>query len=281
MVLAIVPSDLVTPFQTGNTLQIVFMAVMVGMAAVMIGSKTEQFREMLGQANMVTLRLVESICGFMAVYIVSSLTLLFWENGMAVFRSLWKPLLLCMVLSFLLMGISLAWVSLKLKAPLLRLLRKVLPGYLIGLTTASSTAAFGTMLEENEHALGIDPQLSNFGTPLGMILCSPSLSVGFLAILYFLAEYEHTEVSLVWFIVAWLVVTIVAVAIPPVSGGTLIGLGVVLAQLQISDNCLGIAGSLVLMGDFFMTSAKIVIQQMELVLEADHWKLLDPEKLRS
>ena len=74
---------------------------------------------------------------------------------------------------------------------------------------------------------------------------------------------------------------ICAYTAPPVSGGTLIGLGVVLAQFQISGDCLGIAGTLVLMGDFFMTSATLVILQMELVHEADHWKLLDLEKLRS
>lgn len=281
MILAVIPSDPVTPFQTGNTLQIVFMALMIGSTTVLLGSRSATVREMFIQANMVVLRIVGAVCSFLPVYIFSSLTMMFWENGMGIFLSIWKPLVLCMVMTLLLLCISVVTVSIKKKVPLPALIRKVMPGYLIGLTTASSTAAFGTILDENENALGIDPQLSNFGTPLEMILSSSTMSTGYLAVLYFLIEYNGVEITPLWFISAWLLVTIISFALPPVSGGTLIGLSVILAQFHVSSACLGMAGTLVLICDFFMTSARIIILQMELVHEADHWNMLDFNKLRS
>ena len=281
MIFAIIPKDPVTPFQTGNTLQIVFMAVLTGATTVMLGSQAARFREVLIQFNVVVLKLISGICRFLPVYIFSSLTSMFWVNGMSIFRTIWKPLLLCMVMSVLLMVISLVYISLRYHVSLTRLVKKILPGYLIGVTTASSTAAFGTILEENEKGLGIDTQLSNFGTPLEMILNASTMSAGFIAIVYFLIEYSGIEITPLWFVSAWLLITIIAFALPPVSGGTLIGLSVILAQFHIDQSCLGMAGTLVLVGDFFMTSARIVIMQMELVHEADHWKLLDVEKLRA
>lgn len=281
MIFAIIPKDPVTPFQTGNTLQIVFMAVLIGATTVMLGSQAARFREILIQFNGVVLKLISGICRFLPVYIFSSLTSMFWVNGMSIFRTIWKPLVLCMAMSLLLMAISLVHVSLRFHVPLSKLVKKILPGYLIGVTTASSTAAFGTILEENEKGLGIDPQLSNFGTPLEMILNASTMSAGFLAIVYFLIEYSGIEITPIWFVSAWLLVTIIAFALPPVSGGTLIGLSVILTQFHIDPSCLGMAGTLVLVGDFFMTSARIVILQMELVHEAAHWKILDIDRLRA
>ena len=257
MVLAIIPKDPITPFQTGDTLQIVFMAVSIGATAVMLGSQTERFREFLIQFNAVIIRLISGICRLLPLYVFSSLTMMFWENGMDIFRTIWKPLVLCMVMSALLLFLSLLSVSLRHKVSLPKLFKKVMPGYLIGLTTASSTAAFGTILDENEKALGIDPQLSNFGTPLQMILNASTMSGGYIGILYFLAEYSGIEVTPFWFVSAWLLITIIAFALPPVSGGTLIGLSVILAQFHVSQDCLGMASTLALICDFFMTSSRI------------------------
>lgn len=44
---------------------------------------------------------------------------------------------------------------------------------------------------------------------------------------------------------------------------------------------LGVAGTLALLADFFMTASRVVISQLELVLESRHWKTLDLEILRS
>ena len=281
MLLKIIPSDPISPFQTGNTLQIVVMAVFIGVVIVLLGSKTKGLRSAVAQANAVAARLIEIACRLLPLYILSSLTLLFWENGMGIFRTIWKPLLLCVAVCLFLMALKLAIVSLRCGVGPLKLFKKVLPGFLIALTTASSTAAFGTVLEENEKALGVNAQLTNFGYPVEMILNDSAVSGSFLAILYYLAEYNRIEISVSWFVTAWIMITILSFSMPPVAGGTLVCLSVMLAQFSIPSSCLGLAGVLALLGDFFMTGSRVVISQMELVLEAKHWNTLDTEKLRS
>ena len=280
MLLAIVPKDPVTPFLTGNTLQIVVMALFIGLVTVLLGSKTKGLREAFLQANAVAARLIEIVCRLLPLYILSSLTLLFWENGMGIFRTVWKPVALCAAACALLMAIKTLTVSLRCGVSPLRLMKKTLPCFLIALTTASSMAAFGTVMEENEKELGVNPQLTNFGYPVEMILCVSTVSGGFLAIIYYLAEYYHIEVSAVWFITAWIMITILSFSMPPVAGGTLVCLSVLLAQSGIPAASLGLAGMLALTADFFMTGSRVVISQMELVLEAKHWNTLDLEKLR-
>ena len=281
LVLQIVPSDPVSPFMNGNTLQIVFVSILVGVVIVALGTKAEKVRDLAVQANSVVMEVIEIICKLLPLYIFCSLTVLFWENGISTFASIWKPLLLCAVFSGVMMLFKLLIVNVRCQVSFGKLLRKVFRGFLIGLTTASSAAAYGVIMEENERELGIDPQLSGFGYPIEMILSNSTKAGGFVAIVYFLAEYDGTVVNPMWFVTTWLLITILSFSMPPVTGGTLICLGILLAQCNISASCLGIAGTLALVGDFFMTCTRIVISQMELVLEAKHWGTLDYEKLRA
>ena len=54
------------------------------------------------------------------------------------------------------------------------LIKKLLPTFLIALSTASSSAAFGTNIESCK-ALGIDKKLINFGVSIGQIIFMPSV----------------------------------------------------------------------------------------------------------
>lgn len=281
MILQIIPKDPVSPFVSGNTLQIAFMAIIIGMVLVMLGPAAKGLREMAIQANTAALRIIEIVCRLLPLYILSSLTMLFWENGMEVFSSIWKPIVCCTVICFGLMAVKILAVTFRCGANPLLLFKKTLPGFLIGLATCSSMAALGTVMDENEKKLGIDSRLSNFGLPIEMIICNSTVSGGFLAILYYLAEFDGVQVGPGWFISSWFVVTLLCFSMPPVSCGALVCLTVMLAQAGISPACLGLAGTLAIITDFPMTASRIVISQMELALEAKHWNTLDTEKLRA
>ena len=276
----IIPSDPISPFQSGNMLQIVFIAVFVGLIIVLLGRRTEGVREFIFQLNTITLRLIEAVCYLLPLYILASLVLLFWEHGMGIFAIAWKPIVLCALTSFGLMIIKILTVSARCKVSAGLLMKKTSPSFLIGLTTASSTAAFGTVMDINTKKLGIPEELNNFGVPIGNILCCSTTSAGFIAIIYSLVEYNGIKVDIVWFITAWIIITLISFATPPISGGTLVVLTVMFAQFGIPNSLLGIAGVLSLIADFFMTASKVEIIQMELILEAAHWKTLDMEKLK-
>lgn len=69
-------------------------------------------------------------------------------------------------------------------------------------------------------------------------------------------------------------------ASPQVSGGVLVSLGIILAQLIIPAVGLAVAGTLALILDFFSTGSKIAGQHLEMILQADHLDMLDRNILR-
>ena len=276
----IIPSNPITPFQDGNMLQIVIMAVIVGGIILLMSREVDGIRDLIFQTNSISLRLMESICKLLPIFIISSLTSMFWENGMGIFATIWKPLVFIVASCYGLMIIKLIVTSVRCKVPALLLFKKVLPGFVIGFTTASSTAALGTVFDINSKKLGIMDNINRFGVPVSNIVCNSATSASFIAIIYYLTEYSGNPVDASWFLSAWFIVTLMAFAMPPVSGGTLVVLGVLFAQFGLPSSTLGLAGILALLADFISTSSKIVIGQMELVLEAAHWKALDVDILR-
>ena len=90
------------------------------------------------------------------------------------FASIWKPILFCIIFAYLLLFSYLIIVSLRLKVRPSVIFRKILPTYIIGLSTASSMAAFGASMDINEKKLGIPVELNRIGLPLGSILDCPA-----------------------------------------------------------------------------------------------------------
>lgn len=161
------------------------------------------------------------------------------------------------------------------------LLPKLLPDYLIGLSTGSSSAAFSTSMEINEKKLGIDAAFSRTIVPIGCILFPGIQMLYYLMTAAYLAHYYGVQADLAWWIIFCIVCILVTFATPPVIGGGIACLSIVMAQLQIPMDGLAVGVTLAMLLDFPCTAARIFILHLETALQADKLGLLDPEVLRS
>ena len=280
MVFQIIPSNPIQPFLEGNTLQIVLLAAIFGFVLLLAGSRAEGVRSIVFQLHTIMLRCVTGICMLIPLYIISSLVMTFWESGMGVLLLFWKPLILCLILLIFMTAIYIIIVCLKLKVRAAVLVSKLLPAFLIALSTASSAAAFSTSLEINEKKLGIDPSFSKTAIPIGNILFTGGFSLIFVIPGAFLAQYYGVEADLSWWIILWFICSLFSMATPPVPGGMISCLSILLAQLKIPAEGLILATTLTLFFDFFCTSFNITLLHLETTLQADRLNLLNPEILR-
>ena len=281
MVMKIIPDNPITPFIECNLLQIVFLAILIGIGILVLLRESAELHAVLIQTKNVVMYLVGLLCHLLPLYIIASLTILFWQNGMGVFKSIWKPLLFVVIFLHLMALFKVASVSIRCKISPILLLKKAAPSYLIGLSTASSMAALGTMLEANEKRFGIPKNFSDFGVPIGNTIGRHMVSGGFVIVMFFLAEYAGISINIGWLISLWLYVSIVSFANPPIAGGVLICLGVMLTQFGIPEQYLGLGAPLTLLSDFVMAGAYVLDEHMEMVLQSRHWGTLDEKMLRS
>lgn len=279
MILGIIPTNVITPFLEGNSLQIIFMAICAGLVLLVLGEKTSALRALLGQVNTAVQFMMEVVSRYIPLFVFVSLLSLMLSDAISnlggVVRGLLMGIAACVAWPLL----YTLWASLRLKVSFPMVLRKLLPTYLIALSTASSSAALSTNLETCERQLGISGRIVHFAVPLGQVVFKTGGAVGFFVLALGLAEFYGVAMPLSWVVTGVLTAGLLAIAAPPVPGGSLTCYTVLLTQLGIPAEAVGlaVAGNVIL--DFFMTSCGISCLQAELMLSANKLGMLDRERL--
>ena len=280
MVLDLFPNNLFMALAEGNIPQIMILACFLGFLMRNLDNQTDKLNTTMDDLYTVFLNAIEYSVSFLPLFIFASLTGLLWENGGDTLLQMWKPILALISIYLLLIIGYVLYVAVKYRVSAALLIRKILPSTIIGLTTASSMSAFEKINKVN-RTLGLDESLTNFSVTIGMQLYCGAAAPIFIAIAFYLAEVYQAPVGPTWFAVAGFISLIVSLATPPVSGGTMICLNIMLNALGIPLSGLAIASVLALVFDFISTGSYIAMRHMEMVIQAGHLNLLDTEVLRS
>ena len=276
----IVPANIFEPFINGNTLQIIFIAVVFGIAMLTISSKIGSMFGMIEQLN----TLVQAVMGVViealpfAVFVI--FTNMIVSGTIVELMGSYKMILLIFLLVIIYLLAMVLWISLRKKISPFLLVKKILPTFLVALTTASSAAAFSTNIKDSNRKLGIDKKLVDFGIPLGQVLFKMSEFAMFIPVVLTLAESYGISITPFWLLLAYITVWLVSFAVPPVAGGAIMGFTVVFAQLGIPMEAMGIAIALNAITDFPLTAMNVTGWQLTMINVADSLDALNKETLR-
>ena len=277
----IVPTNIFEPFINGNALQIIFIAVVFGIAMLMISAKLSSMFTVIDQLN----ALVQTVMGVVmealpfAVFVI--FTNMIVSGTIVELIGSYKMLLLIFLLVIVYLLIMVLWISLRKKLSPILLTKKILPTFLVALTTASSAAAFSTNVKDSNKKLGIDKRLVDFGIPLGQVLFKMSEFAMFIPIVLTLAESYEISITPFWLLLAYITVWLISYAVPPVAGGAIMGFTVVFTQLGIPMEAMGIAIALNAITDFPLTAMNVTGWQLTMIDVADSLGALNKETLRS
>ena len=277
IVLDIVPSNIVSPFLEGNTLQIIFLGATVGFALLVLGDRVSATRAIIEQMNEVVSLLMEAISSLIPVFVFFSLFSLmgsdFGSEMVGIFKALAITFVLCPVLSL----VFIAVLSVRYKVGFGMLVRKLLPTFLIGVTTASSAAAFATNMETCEKKLGIPETISHFAVPLGQVIFKPGALIGFTVVCLCMAENYGVSITPAWIVTMVIVTSLLSMAAPPIPGGALTCYTVMFTQLSIPMVAIAVAINSII--DFIMTANNLTCLQVEAVMASGGLNMLDKETL--
>ena len=280
MVLDIVPSDIVSPFLNGNALQLVFLGTCVGAAFLILGERVSAAQNTLLQVNEAVGFLMSVLGKIIPLFVFLSLFNLILSDFDSGFSSLFKVFAITIPVCFILTLFYVFVAAVRLKVSPILLIRKMLPTFLIALTTASSAAALATNLETCVKELGIPKKVADFGIPLGQVLYKPGFVVGLFSLALCMAESYGIPITPLLLFMSILTVGLLSMALPPIPGGALSVFTVMFAQLGIPSEALAlaVAGNAIL--DFFMTAAGVACLQVQVTLAAESVGMLDENKLK-
>jgi len=280
MILDIIPSSIVTPFAEGNTLQIIFMAIIIGTAMLFLGRRTETVAIFIEQINYLIQFLMQFVASTVPLITFLVILNLMISDKITVFLGSWKLLALYVPITLAAIIILFVWAGFILKVSPFKMLKKSLPLFLMALTTASSSACFDINMQITNKEMGVDSSLAAFGVPLGSVISRLGAVIYFQLMCYYFASYYNVSMSWQTIVILTISSVFIAIATPPIPGGAAASYVALLAAAGIPEEAMATVLSLNVIIDFIMTTSCVGIIPVILTLLAKSTGKLDYEKLK-
>jgi len=266
MVLDIIPGNIVEPFLTGNTLQILFMGAVVGIVMILLRDRMQTLTQVVEQSNAVVQVILSAISSITPGFIFLSVLRLLLQGTLAQSAAgLISVILLSVVLSAAEILIEIV-TMMKLGVSPVQAMRKLSSTFLIALTTASSAAAFPTMIDTCHNKLGIEEKLTSFALPFGSVVFMPHAVNLFILVPLFAAQLYGVELTAGSIVLCVINAVVLSVAAPPIPGGAISCYTLMFLQLGVPLEAISLAAAANVVLDFTATSGNI----MALMIQTSH-----------
>ncbi len=238
----IVPSSFAGAFEGTEMLQIIFLAVLVGVAASLLdnGEDRQRVSAFLGLCNRLFLKLASVVMLAIPVATFCAMTLLVLSIDVSMILALVKlvaGMLLGIVCMFAIY--SLLFAIFVRKNPL-HFFQKLIPNFISFITFCSTSAVMPQSLETCTKRLGISPKISSFTMPLGSTINMDGACIYMTICTLFLAAVYHIPITGKMLLKLAVTIVILSMGAPPISGAGFICLSILIQQIGIPIEGLGI-----------------------------------------
>lgn len=278
LVLGLIPTNVMAPFVEGNTAQIIVLAIVFGIAVLAFGEKSQRVRVAIHDLNAIVMLLMEQLCRFIPCFVFLVVLSQAWSGTLVELQQAWFPPVVAALLIFCILVIQFVIAGICCRVSPVLLVRKCIPITIIGLTTASSSACFGTMMSTCKEGLGIDKDQASFGVPLGIVLCKSCTAIEIAVLIMFCMHQYGVSADIAWYVHLGIVCLLYSMVIPPVPGGMIACLGLIVAEMGIPMQALGILTALDLIVDYAATAGDTTINVLNVLGAA--YKLGDVDKTK-
>lgn len=235
------PTNPFSSFAQGNMLQIIIFALLFGMAIALSGKPGERIANIFSDMNEVVMRLVTILMNLAPYGVFCLLAGLFTDLPLDKLKNLaWY--FLC-VLSVLLVHALITYpVILKLTTRLspIVFLKKMRDAALFAFSTSSSNATIPITLETATKKLGVKNSIASFTVPLGATINMDGTAIMQGVATVFIAQVYNIDLTLADYLMVILTATLASIGTAGVPGVGLIMLAMVLNQVGLPVEGIGL-----------------------------------------
>lgn len=239
-IVGIVPDNFAAPFLEANMLQLIFLAVMCGIASGMVGAHGKLLSDCFSALNELFLKITTLIIRFMPVAVFCSILSLILTTGL---ETLLPVLRICLYFGaglLLIMTVYCLMLLLLTRLSPLPFLKKygvVMPQVA---SLFSSNAALPLNMSTCEKKLGISPRVYSLSLPLGATMNMDGTCIYLGVAAFALARLYGVEIPAASLLPIAVSIIFLSVGAPGVTGSGLICLSVLLAQLHVPIEAIGL-----------------------------------------
>ncbi len=238
---AIVPSNPIKAMVDAEMLQIIFLAILVGLALSLVKTKAEKLTAIFFEANEVILKMVFMILWVAPIGVFCLLAKVFANEGFETIVPLSKyffTVLFVLFFHFFVVYGSLIKFFTRISPRLFfTRIQKVLA---FAFSTSSSNATLPITIEEAEKQLGVDNEVAAFTLPLGATINMDGTSIMQGVATVFIAQVYGIELGLMGYLTVIGMATLASIGTAGVPGVGLIMLTMVFTQVGLPVEGIGL-----------------------------------------
>ncbi len=259
MVVNIVPSNPVQAFANGDMLQIIFMAILTGLAIQALDHKGGPAIKTFKMANEIMMKLIGLVMS-LAPYGVFALMIQLGATldantlmSVAGYVALVVAMLVFWIFVFYPMMVQLTTgISAR------EFSRKTREQVLFSLSTASSNATIPVTMRTLTDKIGVSKSVAGFGVPLGATMNMTGASIYIAIAAVFCANAFGQPIATGDLVTLGFTVLLLSIGAGGVPGGGVVMVGVILHQLGLPPEGLAIVAAVDRINDMFCTSSNVV-----------------------
>ncbi|MBQ3281452.1 MAG: cation:dicarboxylase symporter family transporter [Eubacterium sp.] len=281
ILISFVPSNILQPILEFNSVHIIIIGIMFGVAMLHMGQKADKLTEIFDEINIVAILSNSYLNNFIPAYVGLMVCGQILIGADSTLSSFLKLLLIVVTADIVTLAAYTAFICFRLRVNVRKYVHKLLPSFIISLSSASVSAAFTTTIDTLIGPLGLGASYAPLAYNLGSILFRPGYCIVFTACSIFTASMYGVEVTLSWVAAAFLLSFILSVATPPVMGGTTVCFSILFSQLGLQSEALAAIISINALFEFMTVAVNNYCLQSQIVLLGHSIGELDIDKLRN
>lgn len=278
VIIDLFPTNPFTAFANGNMLQIIVFALLFGIAMALIGDAGSRVKTLFDDFNEVIMKLVIILMNIAPYGVFALMAKLFSETSFDTIFSLGKYFLLVL---FVLIVHALVTYPILLKGlsgmnPVI-FLRKMREVQIFGFSTASSNATMPVTLETVTKRLGVHNSVGSFTVPLGATINMDGTAIMQGVATVFIAQVYLVDLTIADYLMVVLTATLASVGTAGVPGVGMIMLAMVLGQVGLPVEGIGLIIGVDRLLDMTRTAVNVTGDAMVSVIVAKSEGNLDED----
>lgn len=235
--LAIIPTNPIGAFASGNVLPIIFFAILIGVGVLLVGERGKPVGDFFESASEVVMKITMLVMELAPLGVFALMAWVLADQGLAILSSMGKlavALYLACILHIIFVYGGLI-VKTVLKLPLARFFYGVLDAQGVAYSTASSNATLPVSISCAENNLGVDKAVAASVLPLGATINMDGTAIYLGIVAMFAAQALGIDVSLGGYIMIALTAVLTSIGAAGIPSAGLLLAATVLSVIGVTD----------------------------------------------
>ncbi len=274
-IVGIIPKDIVSPFLNADMLQIIFISIMVGVAAGALAGQMQVLKSFLSDGYLLFSKITTMIIRTMPIAIFCSMAKMILGMDLRTLMSVFSWIPVCYAGCLVMMGIYGILILAFSRLNPLKFYKKFWPAMLTAFTFASSNATLPTSMKCSDQGLGISKKIYTISLPLGATINMDGSCVVLCVSALFMAKIFGVPVTPAMLMTLGLSVFVLSIGAPGVPGAALICMSILFPQIGVPADAVSLVMGLYALVGMILTCTNVTGDAAVTLILAKHEKLLD------